>query len=727
MKPKILMALMSLDIGGAETHVIELCKALNAMGVETLVVSNGGAYVNELEENGITHYKAPLHNKQPLNMIKSLKILAKAIKSNSVTVVHAHARIPAFLCGLLKKKLNFRLVTTAHWVFTTRFPFNWLTNWGDRSIAVSEDIKNYLIERYGIAKERVIITINGIDSDKFVENADSSSIMTEFGFNPSAFRVVSVSRLDKDRSLAARRLIASAEALFEKISGLEIIIVGGGDDFDAIKREADHMNAKLGARVIIMTNARVDVNLFIAACDAFIGVSRAALEAMSSAKPVILAGNEGYIGIFNQNSLEACVKTNFCCRGMEMTDANRLTSDIFTLFTIGEPDRRSLGAYGRETVKTQYSVKRMAADAMKAYKLTARDGVVISGYYGFDNNGDEAVLQSIINGLKTARPNLKITVLSKRPNQTREAYGVDAVNRMNFWLIDQRLKNAALLVSGGGSLLQDVTSTHSLKYYLWIINRALKRKARVALYANGIGPVTRDKNKPLVKSAVERACLITLRDDASLEALKDMGVDRPDAVVTADAAFYDGGLETPETAKNGEKYFCVAVRSWKGLKDGFEREIADFADHMSRNHGLTAVFIAMHPRFDTSISKKIMGMTGEKTSFLSDMSVTGLLGVIKNAEFVVAMRLHTIIYAVKTATPAIAIVYDPKVDAIMEQSGQKTRVAAERANSQVLAAFGDAIMRDKEGVSRSIKEKADGFAIKARENIKLTIALLDWW
>ena len=233
---RVLMATMQLDIGGAETHIVELSKALSRRGVEVIVASNGGAYEAELEEAGIRHIKVPFHSKNPLCMKRAYLKLKEIILTNHIDVVHAHARIPAFLCALLHRRYHFRFVTTAHWVFSTRFPYNLLTRWGDRSLAVSDDIKTYLADNYGIDPEHVRVTINGIDLEKFSKDTDYSAIKEEFQLSDTAWRIVYVSRMDTDRSLAAHKLLEAAQALAAEIKNLEIVIVGGGNDFEEIKK-----------------------------------------------------------------------------------------------------------------------------------------------------------------------------------------------------------------------------------------------------------------------------------------------------------------------------------------------------------------------------------------------------------------------------------------------------------------------------------------------------------
>ncbi len=373
-KYKILMVLMGLEIGGAETHVVELCKQLKKEGLDIVVASNGGVYEQELTQRGIVHYQVPLHNKKPHNMILSYQKLKTIILKDNIDLVHAHARIPAFLCGFLHKKMQFPFMTTAHWVFTTAWGLKHVTNWGQKTLAVSEDIKKYLMQNYHVAEKDITVTINGIDTEKFSPEIETQSLKEEFELN-DGMKIVYISRLDNDRSEVAFQLLDSAPKLTEKVEGLEIIIVGGGNVFHTANQRAQQINEKLGRRAVIMTGARTDINKIAALADVFIGVSRAALEAMAVAKPVIIAGNEGYIGIFDESKLVQAVDTNFTCRGFEKSSADRLARDILQVLTkIDDRERQKLGTIGRETVKARYSVKKMAEDNIRVYRTLLKEG-----------------------------------------------------------------------------------------------------------------------------------------------------------------------------------------------------------------------------------------------------------------------------------------------------------------------------------------------------------------
>lgn len=364
----ILMALMGLDIGGAETHVAELSKELKRRGHNIVIASNGGAYVKELEDFGIKHYLVPLQNKKPNNIIKSFKELKKIIKTENIELVHSHARIPSFILGKLHKTMRFPFVTTAHWIFTTKYGLKYITDWGEKTLSVSEDIKKYLMDNYHIKEEDILVTVNGIDTEKFSPDNKFEEIKKEFDIKSDDKTIVYVSRLDTTRSLVAHQLIEAIKKLDGIIENLNCIIVGGGDDFENIKSEVEKANQELGRNAISLAGPRTDINKIVSVADLFIGVSRAALEAMAAEKPTIIAGNEGYLGLFDEDKLEVGLKTNFCCRDTVESKTDNLTQDIANYFGLWEDEQNRIGKFGREVVLKHYSVKRMADDAETIYK-----------------------------------------------------------------------------------------------------------------------------------------------------------------------------------------------------------------------------------------------------------------------------------------------------------------------------------------------------------------------
>ena len=130
---KILMATMGLDIGGAETHIVELAKELRSEGHDVAIVSNGGVYVPEIEAAGVRHYQAPLHRRSLRDMSRSLGILRRIIEEERPDIVHAHARIPAFLSGILRRRIKFTYITSCHGVYQVSGALKLLSNWGEHT------------------------------------------------------------------------------------------------------------------------------------------------------------------------------------------------------------------------------------------------------------------------------------------------------------------------------------------------------------------------------------------------------------------------------------------------------------------------------------------------------------------------------------------------------------------------------------------------------------------
>ncbi|MCL2391092.1 MAG: polysaccharide pyruvyl transferase CsaB [Oscillospiraceae bacterium] len=307
--------------------------------------------------------------------------------------------------------------------------------------------------------------------------------------------------------------------------------------------------------------------------------------------------------------------------------------------------------------------------------------IVISGYYGYDNCGDEAVLMSIIHCLRTLRPDVKITVLSGNPEKTRAVYGVDAVNRWNLVAIKIALLRAHLLISGGGSLIQDVTSVRSPSYYLGIIRLALLMQKKVIIYSQGVGPIITQKNREKTSKVFNRCHAITLRDEGSAALLSEIGVTK-NLNVTCDPVLAlnrdhvspdlihsltcELGLNTQDGKKKAPLLF-VSVRNWKD--DRHFEPIAKFLDAQAAN-GWNILLVPAHFPQDVNASALLrQKMEAEAILIERCLSAHEFLALTAIADNVFSMRLHGLICAMAVGTPMVGLSYDPKVDAFMEKMG----------------------------------------------------------
>lgn len=358
--------------------------------------------------------------------------------------------------------------------------------------------------------------------------------------------------------------------------------------------------------------------------------------------------------------------------------------------------------------------------------------VVISGYYGFNNSGDDALLKSIINDIKSVDENAQITVLSGAPKETKSDYGVGAVYRYNIFSVLYSLIKCNLLISGGGTLIQDATSTKSLLYYLGIIRAAKFLRKKVMLYANGIGPLTSFKNIELTKDVLSDVELITLRDENSAKELEQIGVAGPEIRLTADPAFLleadDRGEEILENygIPTDKKLLCVSVRKYKGNPQNFEDTMAEFCDYATDKYNLFTVFLPMQKRNDYAISASIKNKMKNKSVIIgTSCKISSLLSIIKRMHICVGMRLHTLIYSANCNIPVIGIVYDPKVNGFLEYMGEDRFVGVTEISKDALTKHLDEIYADYDSIKSNLSFNVRLLRGKARENRELMEKLLN--
>jgi len=304
--------------------------------------------------------------------------------------------------------------------------------------------------------------------------------------------------------------------------------------------------------------------------------------------------------------------------------------------------------------------------------------IVIRGAYGFGNIGDEAILESIIASLRVSYPDYKVTVLSRNPKEDAKKDGVDnAVHSLDLFAVIHAIKNATLFVSGGGSLIQDATSTRSLMYYLYTIKLAKHFGCKVMMYGSGIGPIVHLENRGIT-TKILNTCVdfISLRDDHSREVLDDLSVVRPEILVTADSAI-SHVVATEQAVQDklksigieDDEYFVIALRKWKD----FESKIDDFAkaaDYVSKEYGLVPLFLPIDIAGDSEAESLVRERMSQRSVILSDALPASLaLGIIKSAKAVLSVRLHGLIFAAAVGTPMAAVSYDPKVSSFMDYIG----------------------------------------------------------
>ncbi|AHM55705.1 pyruvyl-transferase CsaB [Peptoclostridium acidaminophilum DSM 3953] len=309
--------------------------------------------------------------------------------------------------------------------------------------------------------------------------------------------------------------------------------------------------------------------------------------------------------------------------------------------------------------------------------------VLVSGYYGFNNAGDEAILKALIEGIRGAQDECEIVVLSQHPRFTAQKHNVKSAMRMNIFRLLWEIKKCDLLISGGGSLLQDVTSKRSILYYLAIIYAAKLMGKSVMIYSQGIGPVSRSSNRRFLKKALSMVDFINVRDEKSKSELQEMGIDN-EILVTADAVFgmsrpsLDKGAAAIErlNIKKGKRLVGISMRPWKD-NDEISEKFSQLCKSMAAEQGCEIVLLPFHFYSDLEIMdmvyQKLDSETRKSVHVLREyLHVEDYLSLIGNLDMFIGMRLHGLIFSVLMGVPVVGISYDPKIDSFMSSIGKKS-------------------------------------------------------
>ena len=331
--------------------------------------------------------------------------------------------------------------------------------------------------------------------------------------------------------------------------------------------------------------------------------------------------------------------------------------------------------------------------------------VLISGYYGSKNGGDEAMLAAILQTLRELDGEINFTVISLNPEYTKQRHNVDAIAWLNVFAIVKKILSADLLISGGGSLLQNVTSRRSLYYYLGIIFLAKIFGKKVMLYAQGIGPIRGTLAHRLMNWIVNRVDLITVRDKGSLEELKRLQITKPKIFCTADPvlAIKPASLEIGKKilARHGiseqEKNYSlstnhcplkigVSVRRWKHW-ESCRSNLTKALDKLVDELGVEIIFLPMQFPEDVKAAKLTAELMQNKSTVIDEeLSTAEILSLVGCMDILISIRLHALIFAGVMGVPMLGISYDPKIERFLDSIEEKPLGTLENVTAEEIFA-----------------------------------------
>lgn len=662
----ILMLSMSMGAGGAETHVLTLARALVRAGHSVTVASAGGMLTAGLAEGGVAHVTLPLASRSPVALARAVGGIIRLCRRERFDVIHAHGRIPA-LAAHAARRLSPRVppcAVTVHGVYSPHAPGARLSKWGERTMAVSEDIADYTAATYGIDRGRIAVIPNGVDIPEKAADVRRAGL-----------DIVTSGRLDGDSSAAALMLTEVFPAVCREFESERptLTIIGGGTLEREIRARAERVNREVGRAAVVCTGAVPNAAAEAAKHGIFAGSSRAAIEAMAAGMPVLLCGNAGVRGILTGENFHAAAADNLTCRRAPRTDdpTAALLDGIRRLARMSADERAALGEFCRRTAREHYDIDRTAAKTAAVLSDTvreARPGILICGYYGAGNAGDDASLAAVAGRLAVHDPAARLTA-TVRGRRGGIPAGVRTVRTLRE--IKKELKKSRLLVFGGGSLLQDATSLRSLIFYAWVLRKA-ERTGCPSVIWGGVGPLTTRTARRIAARAVRRTDAVYARDSAAAAEFLSLGARRviPARDPAADTKPEDIPPELEKSLPRG-RYIAFFPRSIAALRrpggkrtgkkadDALFSALTGAAQRLADGLGAVPVFAAMSPE-DNAVCRRMADETGGRAIPAGTLTPGGLVTLAAGADAVIAVRLHAAIFACSAGVPTVIVDHDPK-------------------------------------------------------------------
>lgn len=295
--------------------------------------------------------------------------------------------------------------------------------------------------------------------------------------------------------------------------------------------------------------------------------------------------------------------------------------------------------------------------------------VLVSGYYGFGNLGDEALLTVLIEILqdRLGLSSDAICVLSAMPADTSQRHGVRTIPRMSPSAIRRELARVDLFVSGGGGLIQDETSRRSAGYYLGLLRWA-QRHMPVVIMGQGLGPLNSGLTQRWAYRTLPHAEAALVRDEASARLLRRWGMPADRLFRGADLTFLRWRA-TPSGDRPSEAdhppYMLLALRG--DHAEASRARLRDSLQELTDQCGIRPVFMAMHRHEDRAPLERLASELSFAPPVLDPANVETLetLRCFRGAEMVMGSRLHALVFAMLVRRPFLALGTDRKLTRLL--------------------------------------------------------------
>ena len=499
---KVIHLISGGDVGGAKTHVLTLLQGLGKTQTVRLVCFMEGPFAQEARDMGIDTVVFTSRN-----VFAVIRDLTRMIRTEGFQIVHCHGSRANLMGTMLQNQVRVPVVTTVHSDYRLDYLGRNFHRWTYGSIntvcvrmirnhiGVSDAMADLLIDR-GFDPLSMFTIYNGVDFTPIIPKLDRNAYFESIGLQVNDGDVVFgiAARLSAVKDVAT--LIKGFGAACERVTNIRLVIAGDGEQRQELEKLAEQC---CPAGTVVFAGWIQDTNSFYHAIDVntLTSLSETFPYALTEGARMHCATIASRVG-----RVPVLIEHGVCGLLFEPQDYKKLAEHMI-LLAQDDQRRLQLGEALYRKASTEFSIDATVEKQKEIYEVLLRrgnrprkkrDGVLICGAYGKGNAGDDSILEAILSQMRRIDPDMPMYVLSRNPKETKLRYRVGAIHTFDprFLLKMCRTK---LYINGGGSLIQDVTSTRSLRYYLSNIAAAKLCGNEVLMYGCGIGPVSVPKNR----------------------------------------------------------------------------------------------------------------------------------------------------------------------------------------------------------------------------------------
>jgi glycosyltransferase involved in cell wall biosynthesis len=374
--PAIMQVLPSLVTGGVERGAADVAAALVAAGWKSIVVSEGGPMVREIERAGAIHVTLPVASKNPFTMRKNVGRLVEVGRAHGVDLVHARSRAPAWSARSAARQLGVPFVTTFHGTYNFGNPikrwYNSIMARGTRVIAISDFIAKHAIENYGVSPAIVRVIHRGVDIARFDPARVSAERVIKLARDwrlPDGLPVIMLpGRLTRWKGQTL--LIDAAAKLGRR--DVVVLFVGSDQGRTSYRRELENLVRKRGLEGIVrivdhcndMAAAYMLADVVVSASTDPEAFGRVVAEAQAMGRPVVAPEHGGAPEILKPG------ETGWLFRA---GDSDGLAEALRAALALDPAARDDLAGHAIAHVNDRFTKARMCAATLDVYEEVLRE------------------------------------------------------------------------------------------------------------------------------------------------------------------------------------------------------------------------------------------------------------------------------------------------------------------------------------------------------------------